>query len=262
MSSPAATAAASRGPVRVDRGAATRAAEVGDEPLLLAAFAPGLGRRATAPRRPAPPSRPAREALVLDDGFQNPALAKDLSIVVVDAGYGFGNGRGHARPAPCASRSPTGLARADLVLAIGDPTAARRASGRLARPRAPPILGGDARAAADRHGLDAACARCAFAGIGRPEKFFATLRDLGAEVVAAHALRRPRALRRRASWRGWRSRGRSAGAQLVTTEKDAVRLPPAFRAKVLVLPVRLVLDDWRRDRRRRCEQARDCGLSR
>ena len=76
----------------------------------------------------------------------------------------------------------------------------------------------------------------AFAGIGRPEKFFATLRGLGAELVAAHpfpdhAAYGPRALRRLVQ------EAAAAGAMLVTTEKDAVRLPPAFRGRAMPLPV-------------------------
>jgi tetraacyldisaccharide 4'-kinase len=83
----------------------------------------------------------------------------------------------------------------------------------------------------------------AFAGIARPRKFFATLRAAGAEIVAAHgfgdhARFDPRILARLAA------EAQARGAQLVTTEKDAARLPAAFRPKVLVLPVRLELDDW------------------
>ena len=177
----------------------------------------------------------------MDDGFQNPGLAKDLAIVVVDAGFGFGNGR--VMPAgPLREPVADGLARADLVLAIGTPGRARplprRLAGGRARCRWP-----EARLAPLATGMDWAGLRAlAFAGIGRPEKFFATLRAVGAEVVAArsfgdHEPFAPRILARLAA------EARGLGAQLVTTEKDAARLPAAFRPRVLVLPVRLELAD-------------------
>jgi tetraacyldisaccharide 4'-kinase len=215
------------------------AAEVGDEPLLLAAFAPTWVAKDRAAAAHAAEAAGAA-VVVMDDGLQNPALAKDLSIVVADAGFGFGNGR--VIPAgPLREPVADGLARADLLLAIGAP--AERARFRAAWPDLPlPVLG--ARLVPLPTGMDWAGLRAlAFAGIGRPGKFFATLRSLGVELAAArsfadHEPFAPQALAR------LEAEARAAGAQLVTTEKDAARLPAAFRAKVLVLPVRLELDDW------------------
>ncbi|MFO1144471.1 MAG: tetraacyldisaccharide 4'-kinase [Amaricoccus sp.] len=229
------------GPVRVDPGRHT-AAEVGDEPLLLAAFAPvWIGRDRAAAGRAA--AEAGAQAVVMDDGLQNPALAKDLSIVVVDAGFGFGNGR--VMPAgPLREPVAEGLARADLLLVIGDPEACGRFRSAWPEAAAAPVAAGTL--APLRTGMDWRGSRVlAFAGIGRPEKFFATLHALGAEVIAAHAFgdHAPydgRILARLAA------DAQGLGAQLVTTEKDAARLPASFRSQVLVLPVRLELDDWTR----------------
>ncbi|MBM2575311.1 tetraacyldisaccharide 4'-kinase [Jannaschia sp. Os4] len=222
------------GPVRVEP-ARHGAAEVGDEPLLLAAFAPtwvAKDRRAGAEAAVAAGAR----AVVLDDGFQNPTPAKDLSIVVVDAEAGFGNGR--VIPAgPLREPVEAGLARADLVLSIG-PEAAQA---RLVVPGAVPRVRG--RLAPLRTGMDwRGLPVFAFAGIGRPEKFFDTLRGLGAEVrgtaaLADHQPLTPALLKRLGE------RAARLSAQPVTTEKDAVRLPAALRGRVLVLPVRLEVED-------------------
>jgi tetraacyldisaccharide 4'-kinase len=215
------------GPVRV---AGHRADQVGDEPLLISAFCPvyvGADRVALARMAAAE----GAEVLVMDDGFQNPALAKDLSIVVVDAARGWGNGR--CIPAgPLRESVAAGLKRADLVLAIGEGAVA--ASVPVLRGRVEPLA----------MGMPWAGARViAFAGIAHPAKFFATLRGLGAEILREVALDDHQPLGE-ALMRRLEIEAMARGAQLVTTEKDAVRLPESFRGQVLALVVRLQIEDW------------------
>jgi len=227
------------GPTRVNEQG-HRAGDVGDEPLLLAAFAPTWIARDRAAGVQAAQTGGA-DAIILDDGFQNPSVAKDLSIIVVDARRGFGNGR--VFPAgPLREPVAVGQKRADLVLAIGnnaDQEKFRDAWGGLID--IPVSIGQLAplKTGMDWDGVDV----LAFAGIAHPDKFFETMAGLGANLIRAEALDDHQPLTDRLM-RRLAADADALNAQLVTTEKDAVRLPKSFRDTVLTLAVRLEIADW------------------
>jgi len=220
------------GPVRVDPTAHT-APDVGDEALLLARAAPTWVAR-DRPRGAQAALRAGADLIIMDDGFQNPSLAKDISLIVVDGATGFGNGR--VMPAgPLRETVAKGLSRADAVILMGDDTAqAAAAIGQQL-----PIFRAQLRPVSDRL---TGRRVLAFAGIGRPQKFFDTLLEMGCKIVARHEFAdhqpyKPEQIMQLCE------EAAALDATPVTTEKDLVRLPPEARPMVEALPVALTWDD-------------------
>jgi tetraacyldisaccharide 4'-kinase len=211
------------------------AAAVGDEALLLADLAPtfvGADRAASARAAIAA----GADRLVMDDGLQNPTLAKTLSLLVIDGAAGFGNGR--VLPAgPLREPAAAAAARCAAAVLIGEDTAAVRS----ALPSTLPVLAARLVSSFVPAGVGGR-PLLAFAGIGRPEKFFDSLEQAGAALVGRiafpdHHRYRPTELRKLLD------DARRLGAVPVTTPKDAVRLPADIAAQVTVIGVDLVWND-------------------
>ena len=223
------------GPVAVD-AKGHDAAAVGDEALLLAQVAPTwLARDRPAGARAAIAA--GAGLIIMDDGFQNPSLAKTLSLLVIDGAYGVGNGR--LLPAgPLRETLASALVRADAIVLLGEDETKL-----LPALAGKPVL----RARLVPVGKVSPGPYLAFAGIGRPEKFFRTLEDAGARLVARAGFA-DHHVYRDAELRDLDERAKAAGAQLITTAKDAVRLSPAWRARVAVLEVEIAWQDTALDK--------------
>jgi tetraacyldisaccharide 4'-kinase len=225
------------GPVMVDP--AHTAMQVGDEALLLARVAPTVvaeervaGARLAADR--------GASVIVMDDGFQNPSLIKDLSVLVVDA-RGIGNGR--VIPAgPLRAPLEPQLDRASALLIAGETDSAIEAA---ARARGLPVFHGKLEPEPDAVAALRARKVLAFAGIGDPEKFFATLAAAGIDAAVRrsfpdhhrYSMKEARALLREAD---------QGSLELLTTEKDAARLKgdasvTMLSARARVLPVAMTI---------------------
>ncbi|OUR77489.1 tetraacyldisaccharide 4'-kinase [Alphaproteobacteria bacterium 46_93_T64] len=219
-------------PVRVVQDVHT-SAQVGDEPLLLASIAPTwvakdrvLGAKEAV--------NAGAEIIVMDDGLQNPSLHKDISLIVIDGGFGLGNGR--LIPAgPLRESLEQAAIRSDAIILVG---------GDIERQHNTqfniPVFG----AKIVPHALQAELVGekvVAFAGIGRPEKFFTSLLDAGADVVDvvefpdhyAYTQEDVMKLVEKAALHS---------AALVTTRKDYVRLSPEAKMMTTVFDVDLVFD--------------------
>ena len=208
-----------QGPVKVDPERHI-AANVGDEPLMLALTVPVVIARDRVGGVALARSQGA-SVILMDDGFQNPAIAKDASIIVIDGDRGLGNAC--VFPAgPLRAPLPPQLARTDALIVIGDGTAASAVAAAIAA-QAKPVL--SARLVPDAASLARFAGRrvLAFAGIGDPKRFFRTLRGAGVEIARERVFADHHAFSRDEIEALVAEAGRD-GLTLVTTEKDIARL--------------------------------------
>ena len=220
-------------PTRVSADKHT-ARDVGDEPLLLSLTAPCwvYARRSESAVLAV---NDGADCLVCDDAHQHHALHKDVRLLVIDGEGGFGNA--HVHPAgPLREPLESALARADAVLFIGEDVH----SILLQIPLSMPVFHGDI-VARNPEIIQGMGPLVAFAGIARPAKFFKSLRDIGADVIAEHSFNDHHHFSDTELHR-LRDEAESKHAILMTTEKDWVRLPPDMREICNTLPIELVLN--------------------
>jgi tetraacyldisaccharide 4'-kinase len=232
-----------RGPVRVDpeRHAAS---DVGDEPLMMASQLPVVVARQRADGVPLARSQGAG-VILMDDGFQNPSVAKDASLIVIDGNRGLGNGQ--VFPAgPLRAPLKPQMARTDALVVVGNGAAAEAVAAEIAA-QGKPVL----RAQLQPEAASIASLRgkrvLAFAGIGDPARFFATLEASGIEVVRRRAFADHHGFAQ-GEIEGLVAEATRDGLTLVTTEKDQARLRqagglPDWAQAIVPFAVTLEFDD-------------------
>jgi tetraacyldisaccharide 4'-kinase len=223
-----------KGPARVDLATHDSRA-VGDEALLLAAIAPTWVSADRAAGGAAAQAAGA-QAIIMDDGLQNPTLEKTLSLLIIDGSYGFGNGR-VIPSGPLREPVFAAAARCQAAVLIGEDE-----TGALAQlPPDLPVLrarlvpGPEAAVLAGKPVV-------AFCGIANPRKFFATLQEAGAVLAARHPFADHYPFDDQ-EIRDILAEAEKLRATPVTTRKDIVRIPPALRPGIQVVSIALAWDD-------------------
>jgi len=225
------------GPVRVDpvRHAAS---DVGDEPLMLAGALPVVVSRKRADGVPLARAQGA-SVILMDDGFQSPAVVKDASLIVIDSARGLGNGQ--VFPAgPLRAPLWPQLARTDALIVVGNGAAADAVAAEIAAQDKPVLrahLKPDVAVVAQLRGPRV----LAFAGIGDPTRFFNTLRASGIELAAQRAFADHHPYSQ-AEIESLIADAKRDGLTLVTTEKDLARLGDRSQ-QIVPFPVTLEFDD-------------------
>ncbi|WP_407158880.1 tetraacyldisaccharide 4'-kinase [Bradyrhizobium sp. STM 3557] len=232
-----------RGPIIVDP-ARHGAADVGDEPLMMADHVAVTVARDRADGVALAKSQGA-SVILMDDGFQNPAIAKDASLIVIDSERGLGNGRVFPAGPLRAPLSPQ-FARTDALVVIGAGHASDAVASAVAA-RGKPVLAARLQPAADTVAALKGKPVLAFAGIGDPDRFFRTLRASGIEVKREQAFADHHPFER-AEVEQLVAEADRLGLTPVTTEKDLVRLRTqtvlaSLATQIVSFPVTLAFND-------------------
>lgn len=235
------------GPIWVDP-AQHAAQEAGDEPLLMARDARVMISRDRAAGLAAIEREGSIEAVVMDDGLQNPSVHKDLTIALVDAGRGFGNGS--VFPAgPLRARLAFQLGHVDCIVVIGeDPPEGPPPIFEDLKKRFPgPVLRGRVAPSGETDWI-AGVRVLAYAGIANPGRFFRLVETFGPEALQSRAFPDHHAFTEREAAR-LISEADATGAELVTTEKDLARLAGAtgasakLRERSRTLPIMVTFEE-------------------
>lgn len=226
-----------RGPVRVD-AAKHAASDVGDEPLMMADALPVVVSRKRADGVPLARAQGAT-VILMDDGFQSPAIVKDASVIVIDGARGLGNGQ--VFPAgPLRAPLRPQLARTDALVVVGSGRAANAVAAEIAA-QGKPVL--SAHLKPDEAQVEQLRGKrvLAFAGIGDPARFFNTLRASGIDVAGQRAFADHHPYSS-AEIEGLIAEAKRDGLILVTTEKDLARLRDRSQ-QIVPFKVTLAFDD-------------------
>lgn len=235
------------GPVWVDPARHT-AREAGDEPMLVAREARVMLARGRADGLAAIERDGGVGAVVMDDGLQNPTVAKDLVIALVDARRGFGNG--HVFPAgPLRARLEFQLGLVDCIVVMGDdpPEGPAPVFGDLKKRFPGPVLRGAVRPSGDLAWIGGARV-LAYAGIANPDRFFRLVERFEPATLARRAFPDHHVFSEQDA-RALVAEADAAGAVLATTEKDLARLSGAtgalaeLKARSRALPIEVTFEE-------------------
>ncbi len=207
------------------------AAEVGDEPLILSSIAP-VSINPDRYQAALKAQEHGADMIIMDDGFQNPSLKKDISILIIDGGFGFGNQ--HPIPAgPLRENLQSGLKRANAALIIGeDKTNCAQEMKNL------PLFHGKIK---EIEPQTKPTQVIAFAGIGRPEKFYQSLENCGMNIISRHDFPDHHFYTEK-ELQSLLNEAQEKKAELYTTAKDIVKIPLPLRPKFNVLEIEIEIE--------------------